>query len=416
VSTRRWIASCARWLNPRRIRAQAIVLAICLWGGCAIDFSTAGLFDRAGNIKFQDFLPFYISARLTAQHRSAELYDPEARADEMRRIFGHPTRVSLANVYGPQIGLLFLPVSGLPFLEAAFIWTTLAFALYLICVYAIWRHLVHLRSQREIVLVAALAFPPVFHFFVRGQISPLILLCFTGAFLALRVDRAWLAGLALGCLIFKPPFLVAIPIILLLSSSWTILSGLIISAAAQVTIATLYFGSPVMRAYFDVFAHLSTWIGTAELSLAPIQMHSLRSFWTLLIPSPIAALVLYIASSVLVLAIAARIWKSQSSVALRFSALTFAAVLINPHLFVYDLLALVPALLVLTDWSLETGASHGAALRVCIYLTFVLPLLGPLSRWTHVQLSVIAFACTLGVLYRATIRSDVLASRGSVVV
>lgn len=411
-----WLASFARWLNPRRIRAQAIVLAICLWGGCAIDFSTEGLFDRASNIKFQDFLPFYITARLSAQHRSAELYDTKARADEMRAILGQPTRISLANVYGPQIGLLFLPLSSLPFLEAAFIWTTVSFAVYFSCVYAVWRHLVELRSQREIVLVAALAFPPVFHFFVRGQISPLLLLCFTGAFLALRTDRAWLAGLVLGCLILKPPFLAAIPIILLLSGSWKIFLGLMVSAAAQLALATLYFGSPVMHSYFNVFAHPSTWISTAELSLAPIQMHSLRSFWTLLIPSPFAALLLYIASSIVVIALAVRIWKSQSSLALRFSALIFAAVLINPHLFVYDLMVLAPALLMVIDWTLESGASHRAALRVCLYLTFVLPLLGPLSRWTHVQLSVIAFACTLGVLYRATIRADVLASRGSLVV
>jgi arabinofuranan 3-O-arabinosyltransferase len=416
LSTPQFINSFARWLNPRRIRGQAILLAICLWGVCAVDFTTPGLFDRAGNIKFQDFLPFYISARLTAQHRSGELYDGNARAKEMRSILGQPTRVSLANVYGPQVGLLFLPLAGLPFLEAAFIWTTLSLIVYLICVYAVWRHLVHLRSQREIVLVAALAFPAVFHFFVRGQISPLLLLCFTGAFVALRADRSWLAGLALGCLIFKPPFLAAIPIILLFSSSWTILSGLIVSAAAQLAIATLYFGSSVMHAYFDLFAHPSMWISTAELSLAPIQMHSLRSFWTLLIPSPVAALVLYLASSMVVLAIAVRIWKSQSPLAIRFSALIFAAVLINPHLFVYDLVVLAPALLVLTDWSFEQSTSQAPALRVCLYLTFLLPLLGPLSRWTHVQLSVIAFACTLGLLNRATMSADVLASRGSLVV
>src|SRR5450432_854163 len=68
-----WIHSFLRWLTPRRLRAQAIVLAICLWGVCAVDFATPGIFDRAGNIKFQDFLPLYISAKLISQHRAAEL-------------------------------------------------------------------------------------------------------------------------------------------------------------------------------------------------------------------------------------------------------------------------------------------------------------------------------------------------------
>ena len=85
------VLSFAKWLTPKRIRAQAVVLAVCLWGVFAVDFSTAGLYDRAGNIKFQDFLPFYISARLIAQHRAAELYDPNTRAQELQSILGKPT-------------------------------------------------------------------------------------------------------------------------------------------------------------------------------------------------------------------------------------------------------------------------------------------------------------------------------------
>ena len=48
---------------------------------------------------------------------------------------------------------------------------------------------------------------------------------------------------------------------------------------------------------------MSRVIDAAELSLAPIQMHSLRSFWTLLIPWPEAALALYILSSIAVIVI-----------------------------------------------------------------------------------------------------------------
>ena len=57
--------------HPHRLRAQAIVLAVCLWSVCAVDFATPGLFDRAGNIKFQDFLPDYVSAQLIAHGRSS---------------------------------------------------------------------------------------------------------------------------------------------------------------------------------------------------------------------------------------------------------------------------------------------------------------------------------------------------------
>ena len=99
-----------------------------------------------------------------------------------------------------------------------------------------------------------------------------------------------------------------------------------------------------MRAYFDTLWHIPRWIGTAEPGMAQAQMHSLRSFWALLVPWPTVALVLYVLSSTVVLIIAAASWKSLVNLALRFSSLIFAAILINPHLFVYDLLVLAPAL------------------------------------------------------------------------
>lgn len=397
------IISFARWLTPRRLRAQATVLALCLWGVCAVDFATPGLFDRAGNVKFQDFLPFYISARLIAQHRAAELYDPQTTQREMLAIVCDPTRVRLTYLYGPQVALLFIPLASLSFPAAARIWVSTSVLIYAACIYALWRCCPNLRAYPGTVAIAALAFPPFFHFFVRGQFSPIILTCFAAAFLALRANRPWLAGIAFGCLILKPPFLVAIPLILLLAQAWKIIAALIGSAAAQLALTRLYFGHEVMRSYLDLFQHPSRWLAEAELNLAPIQMHSLRSFWTLLIPSPPAALVLYLLCSIAVLAIAVAIWKSLLPPPLRFSALAFAAVLVDPHLFIYDVLVLAPSLLLVADWTLA-NEHHilTPALRVLAYLAFILPLFGPISRWTHLQLSVVVFAALLWTLHRVT--------------
>jgi hypothetical protein len=84
-------------------------------------------------------------------------------------------------------------------------------------------------------------------------------------------------------------------------------------------------------------------------------MHSLRSFWTLLLPWPNAALAFYALSSMAVLVLAVMVWKSPSSLPLKFSALALASVLINPHLFVYDLLVLAPILLLLLDSTIRPG-------------------------------------------------------------
>ena len=395
----------AAWLTPRRLRAQATVLALCLWSVCAVDLAAPGMFDRAGNIKFQDFIQFYVAARLIVEGHSSQLFDHQVTFDELRRIVYQtsnlpPSHVRLPPVYGPQVGLLFVPFTRLSFLTAAPIWATLSLFAYFACIYVVWKSCANLREHPRIVALAAIAFPPLFHTFIRGQITVLLLACFTAAWLAYRADRPVLAGLALGLLVCKPQFLVAIPVILLLAGAWRALAGTVLSAAAQLGLTWMIFGSAVMRAYFSTLWHMSSYMEAVEPGMAPIQMHSLRSFWVLLIPQPAIAKAAYVVSSIAVVILAAAVWKSSSSPGIQFSALTLAAVLVNPHLFVYDLLVLAPAFLLLADWSLSTTPNFVDQIRALTYLAFVLPLVGPLSRWTHVQLSVIAFVALLWLLWR----------------
>ena len=396
-----WIHWFAPWLSPRRLRAQAMMLALCLWGVCVADYSTPGLFDRAGNIKFQDFFQFPVSATLIAQGRADELYNPEILTNALREVAGPGTRVRLQYFYGPQVALPFIVPRTLSFLAQGAIWVAFSVLLYFGCVYLIWKTCSALKSWATLVALCAIAYPPLFHFFVRGQISVLPLVCFTAAYLAFRARRDWLAGIALGFLFIKPQFLVAVPVVLLWGESWRAFAGLLISAGAQLGLTFAYFGERVMRAYVHMLLHSASQPGTTELSLSPIQMHSLRSFWALLIPFPAIVWVIYLGSSIAVIAVAVAIWKSCASLPLRFSALLLAAVLVNPHLYVYDLLALAPALLLMADWA-ATHAQHPWAneLKVLLYLSFLLPLLGPISRWTHIQLSVLAFSAFLCCLFR----------------
>jgi hypothetical protein len=395
-----WIASFSSLLNPRRLRAQAILLALCLWGVCAFDYSTRGLFDRAGNIKFQDFFQFPVSAELIAQGRADELYNPKILTNALHSLAGPDTRVRLQYFYGPQVALPFIPLRPLSFLAQAAIWVAFSVLLYFGCVYLI-SSTTALKASAAFVALYAIAYPPLFHFFVRGQISVLPLVCFTAAYLAFRVQRDWLAGIALGFLFVKPQFLVAVPFVLLFGKSRRAFAGLLVSAVAQLGLTFAYFGQTVMRAYFHMLLHSASQPSRTELSLSPIQMHSLRSFWALLIPSPAIVWFLYLASSIAVIALAVPIWRSSVSLTLRFSSLLLVAVLVNPHLYIYDLLALAPALLLIADWA----ATHmsdpwSAEVRVLVYLSFLLPLLGPISRWTHVQLSVLAFSALLCLLFR----------------
>jgi len=376
-----------------------MILAVCLWGVCAIDFSTPGLYDRAGNIKFQDFLQFPISARLIVQGHATDLYDDEVLAENIRAMVGSRTNVLLRYFYGPQVALPFVPLAHLPFLVQATIWVTLSLLMYFGSVYLLSATTPNLVPHRRLLALCALAYPPLFHFFVRGQVSAVLLVCFTAAYLCFRLGHDLIAGIFLGCLAFKPQFLVAIPFVLLLAQAWKILAAVTTSAALQLILTYIYFGREVMRRYLKVLLDSAAEPATTELSLSGIQMHSLRSFWDLLLPWPHVVWFFYLLSSFVVIATAAAIWKSSAPLAIRFSALLLAAVLVNPHIYIYDLLALAPGLLLLADWVLDKRKHRQASvLGLLLYLAVICPLFGPLAHWTHIQLSVVIFAAILWVL------------------
>jgi hypothetical protein len=70
------------------------------------------------------------------------------------------------------------------------------------------------------------------------------------------------------------------------------------------------------------------------------------------------------------------------------------------------LVILAPVFLLLADWAMTSAAAQGVRkLGPLLYACYALPLLGPLSIWTHVQFSVLAMATLLGTISRCARRS-----------
>ena len=378
----------ASWVTARRIRVHGLLLAVCLWTAYAVEMSTPGLRDRNGLIKGTDFLHFYTLGNIALQRRGDLLYDMQAQAALLQKLVPDAAGNVYVPLYGPQVSLLFTPLARMSYPAALTIWLLVNTLIYGTCCYLMWKHCANLRAQPWTVLIAALAFPGFFHLILWGQTSGLALLCFTLAFLALNKNRPYLAGLAMGSLIFKPQLGLAAAVIFLFASEWKLIAGAILAALAQLGIGWLYYGTPVTREYLSALMNVRNVLPMLEPR--PYQMHSLRAFWSLLIPWPPLAFILYVATAVAVLAVAARCWRSKIPLGLRYSALMLATVLVAPHLTVYDLVVLAPVFLLMADWALGTGAKSSPFVPILIYLCYPLFLLGPLARLTHLQLSVIA--------------------------
>jgi Glycosyltransferase family 87 len=394
----------ASWITARRIRMHGLLLALALWSVYAVDMSKPGWQDRFGLIKGTDFLQFYTLGALALHGCGDLLYDMQAQSIWMQKVVPAAKNSVYPPLYGPQVSLFFEPFARLPYAWALAAWLILNLLIYSCCCYLIWRICPNLRNHRLEVTILALAFPGLFHLLTFGQTSGVALLCFLLAYLALRTNKRVLAGLAIGCLAFKPQLGVAAAVVFLLTAEWKIVFGAIVGSAFQLGIGWGHFGTPIMRQYFHALFHANDFPFLLDPHLH--QTFSLRGFWLLLIPFPRVAFVLYVLSAATVLALAVMLWWSSKPLALRYSGLLLATILAAPHCNVYDLIILAPAFLLLGDWALGQPASESAdVIKLLLYASFLLFLLEPLTRIIHVQLGVFAILGLFWITCRATVNS-----------
>jgi len=397
----------AGWLTPRRLRAHGLLVGLVLWSVYLWTLTTPGLRDRNGNLKGTDFLHFYTLGLIAREHRGPELYDMKVQAELAAAHVPQAAGIQYLPLYPPQTSILFAPLAHLSYEHALAVWWMMSAILYFLCCYWIWRTCPNLRSHAMTVAIVAAAFPAFFHLIAWGQTSALALTCFTGAYLSLRSKHEFLAGIALGCLAFKPQLALAAVVIFISAGCWKILLGAALSGLTQFLAGVLYYGSQGFRDWLWMLGNLRSALPFLEPKI--YQTHSLRTFWSMLVPIPGIAFILYAVSAAVLLGITIFLWRRSSTpLSVRFSALLLATVLVAPHLTIYDLVILAPALLLLSDWLISAAPKRlSAQIATALYCVYMFPLLGPLAKWTHVQVSVIAMAAVLFLL-RQQSRSSVL--------
>ena len=388
------------WLTPKRLRAHGLVLAVALWGVYAWTIATPGLRDRNGNLKGTDFLHFYVLGSIAAEHRGGDLYEINAQAVLAAQRVPEAAGIRYLPLYPPQVSIFFAPFASFPYRSAVTAWWVFTAALYVLCCYWIWRVCPNLRDFGGTVALLAAASPAFFNLIAWGQTSALALACLTLMYFLLRDRREFVAGLTLGCLIFKPQLGLAAAVVFTVIGAWRILAGAAVSSVAQLSIGAFYYGTEPLRRWVGMLENIRALMPWLEPK--PYQTHCLRTFWTMLVPWPMLSLALYLTSAAIMLVVTIRVWKCQSApLALRYSALLLASVLVAPHLTVYDLVVLAPAILLLSDWLAGQESTRDVRhAGILLYLVYALPLLGIIARYTHIQFSVLAMTALVFVTAR----------------
>ena len=392
-------------MTLKRIRAYATLIAATLWTMWAVDFSGQGVMDRLGKIKGTDFLQFYVAGSFIREGRLNELYDLQPLYARAQAIAPGSRDTIYAPMQSPQTLLAFSPVSAFSYPVAVTIWIVVIVLLYGASCVITWRYCTGLHRHRYETIACAIAFPGLFSTVLHGQTSAVALLAVAVALFALRHGRPFVAGLAVGCLAFKPHWLLAAGAVFVALREWRVVVGAVTGAAGQFGLTYLLMGPAVIGAYWRT---LQTVRRLGDL-LEPYPGDSLRSFFKVFVPSEAAALVAYVLCAVATLWVAMRIWRSDAPFELRSSAVVLATLLISPHAFPYDLILLAPVFFLLANW-LADHPSHPPSRTISLTLSalFVAPLLRALPAPVRLQFSVTAMALLLAWLWQ-TVRSAEMA-------
>jgi hypothetical protein len=353
--------------------------------------------DDAGLVKGHDFVHFYVLGQIARDGEPQELYDYAAQATRTDRLAGYEDRYLPA--YGPQVALLFAPIARLPYDRAWAVWACISALVYGLSWYAIWQSEPVLRSYKWATWMAALGYPPFAMLMGFGHISALALAAFAGAYLAFRAERPWLAGAAIGCVFLKPPLGLVVPFVFGYGREWRAMAGALVTVVLQLALAAAAFGLGVLHEYWRV----TTGLGRVAVDLEPQphQMQSLRSFFSVLLPWPSLALACYAAAAVITAVVAARCWRSRAPLSVRYAVLLLAAILVDPHVNVYDLVVLVPVFPLIAALAIRDG--RGPWLWALLGACFYAPIFAhAASTVFHVQIEVLLLVLLLSALIRVS--------------
>lgn len=389
---RRW------WQRPlspgehRRIRRHLVLLPAYVWLFYAWWATLTHLpLASATPIRVRDFVHFYVQGAIAREGNAAALYDAPAMAAMVPRLVPGAEAITYPPVYGPQVSVFFSPLARLPYNTALYVWMAITIVVFLACGWATLSICPRLRPWRWSVLLLLLAAPALHLTIGFSQASAIGLACVTVAALALDARRPFLAGLAIGGLAYKPPLGIAAAFVFLFAREWRIVAGAALSSAAQLAAGCLFWGPGILVPYAAAIGRVPEVADAMEPYR--YQMHSWRAFFQLLGLPEAVAFPAYVLAALVTLVGALRVWQSRAPVAIRYGVLLLATVLVDPHLYVYDLLLLLPALLLLWDHVESRPESRVRwQMRAALAFVYFLPLLGPLSSVVRVQVSVLGMA------------------------
>jgi hypothetical protein len=248
----------------------------------------------------------------------------------------------------PFFALVFVPFALLDLVPSFVAWTMVSV---MALATAVWLALgmVGLRDRWRTIACIVFGFGPVYLGLVGGQNSSLALLLYVLVYRAVRRGRQREAGLWAALGLFKPQLFLVFPLLFIASRRWGALTAYLVTAVVLGSISLLLVGVDGLVSWVHVLFSNNLEAGIALKQ--GFRMHSLKSFFDLLMPENAGlALALSLGGSAALLTALVRLATSplvwiERTLPLFYAFASVVGVLVDPHIFDYDLTVLVLAAL-----------------------------------------------------------------------
>ena len=234
-----------------RVSAEALLtlLPAAVLVAAAVFWST-----NASTVEKTDFSLMYVGAKIVHQGLGAQLYDMAVQRHMRDSLFRDPN--PLLFEHPPFEALLLSPLAALPFRTAYMIWGLFNATVWLLLVPTMRRYLTWPAEQLGYVCLWLL-FAPIGVALFQGQTSILVLCSYSLAYIALRQEKYFSAGVSLGLGLLKFQFVVPFALIFLVRRKWRFLMGFLISCCALGVLSFVAVGRTGIFSYVRMLTEIS---------------------------------------------------------------------------------------------------------------------------------------------------------------
>lgn len=316
---------------------------------CALLGFSCFLLAQGPALSLQDFRIFYTAPQMLL-HCPSQLYDLNAQQQWQNRMAGG---AQVLPFYHPAYEvLLYLPLTIFSFKAAYLVYAACNILLLWVC-YLVSPPGNSLFAGSRRYALFFLSFPLLLTIFF-GQNSLLMLFGLCLAYNAITRRKDLRAGLILGLLIFKLATIVPLALLFCMRRGRRFLAGFLLTSFASLSLSAVLIGTSGTKDFLHFLTGATLAVNPGIQSHVQVALSDMPDLAGLLYLcgaghlNPNVALTLNIVASLAVFVIGGFIQRRAATDDLACSAAIVCAVLISPHLYIYDFTALVLPMLFLT--------------------------------------------------------------------